>query len=162
MARRRRSYKRSSKCPEPINTLLDIAGAATLGLYVKHKVKKDFQNGCGEESAKAAAAVFGMGSMRGGSRGIIHFGGLVGLNSALKNIERQKYVVSTTDQPPVIPLIEKKQSIINPVKPGLWREYCEDGAPYGISPNDYSCADDYNDALINAKSKMAERNNSIV
>lgn len=33
--------RKSSKCPEPINTLLDIAGAATLGLYVKHKVKKD-------------------------------------------------------------------------------------------------------------------------
>ena len=38
MAKRRKS----SKCPEPINALLDVAGAATLGLYVKHKVKKDF------------------------------------------------------------------------------------------------------------------------
>ena len=43
MAKRRKS----SKCPEPINALLDVAGAATLGLYVKHKVKKDFEHGCG-------------------------------------------------------------------------------------------------------------------
>ena len=54
MAKKRR-YKKSS-CPDPINAFLDIAGAATLGMYVKHRVKKDFEAGCGEESAKAAAA----------------------------------------------------------------------------------------------------------
>lgn len=27
--------RKSSKCPEPINTLLDVAGAATLGGAVK-------------------------------------------------------------------------------------------------------------------------------
>ena len=84
MAKRRKP----SKFPEPINSFLDIAGAATLGLYVKHKVKKDFENGCGEESAKAAVAVFGMGSMRRGSQGRINLGGLIGLNSALKDIKR--------------------------------------------------------------------------
>ena len=96
MAKRRKS----SKCPEPINALLDVAGAATLGLYVKHKVKKDFEHGCGEESAKAVAMVFGMGSMRGGSRGTINLGGLVGLNSALKDIGLQQAASNTYDSQP--------------------------------------------------------------
>lgn len=68
------------------------------GLYVKHKVKKDFEHGCGEESAKAAAMVFGMGSMRGGSRGTINLGGLVGLNSALKDIGLQQAASNTYDK----------------------------------------------------------------
>lgn len=105
MAKRRKS----SKCPEPINTLLDVAGAATLGLYVKHKVKKDFESGCGEESAKAAAMVFGMGSMRRGSQGTINLGGLVGLNSALKDIERQQ-AASTYDSQPYVSPIEPSKS----------------------------------------------------
>ena len=63
MAKRRKL----SKGPDPINTFLDIADAVTLGLYAKHKIKKDFENGHGDESIKAAAMVFGMGSMRKGS-----------------------------------------------------------------------------------------------
>lgn len=153
---RRKTYKRSSKCPEPINTLLDIAGAATLGLYVKHKVKKDYQNGCGEESAKAAAAVFGMGSLRSGSRGTINLGGLLGLNSALKDINRQDGTVQIHGATSFANPIEKEQAIRNPVKPGMWREHCEDGSAYGISPYDYESADDYADALNQAKSKPLE------
>ena len=96
MAKRRKS----SKCPEPINALLDVAGAATLGLYVKHKVKKDFEHGCGEESAKAAAMVFGMGSMRRGSQGTINLGGQV-IVGRIKGVER----------PPLAPLIPTKTGV---------------------------------------------------
>lgn len=160
LARKRKTYKRSSKCPEPINTLLDFAGAATLGLYVKHKVKKDYQNGCGEESAKAAAAVFGMGSLRGGSRGMINLGGLMGLNSALKDIDRQKGTVQIADQPSFVSPIVKEQAIKNQAIPGMWRDHCEDGSEYGISPYDYVSADDYADALNHAKSKRPEKDNA--
>lgn len=37
MAKRRKSRK-SSKCPEPINTLLDIAGGVTMGIIADHNV----------------------------------------------------------------------------------------------------------------------------
>lgn len=147
MAKRRKS----SKCPEPINTLLDVAGAATLGLYVKHKVKKDFENGCGEESAKAAAMVFGMGSMRRGSQGKINLGGLVGLNSALKDIERQQAASTYDSQPYVSPIEPPIPAIKKPAKTGLWREHCEDGSQYGLYPENFSTADDYADALRSAK-----------
>lgn len=148
MAKRRKS----SKCPEPFNTLLDIAGAATMGLYVKHKVKKDFENGSGEESAKAAAMVFGMGAMHRGSRGTINLGGLMGLNSALKDIARQQassYVHN--NRPYFSPIEPPSPAIKKPVKTGLWRERCEDGSQYDLYPENFATADDYEDALKEAK-----------
>lgn len=151
MAKRRKGYK-SSKCPEPINTMLDLAGALTLGLYTKHRIKKDFAKGEGEESAKAAGMVFGMGSMRGGSRGIINLGGLWGLNSALKDIEKKQDVQSiSSDTPFVDKVLETPKKTTPQVKKYLWRNYCEDGSSYGIHPCDYETADEYFDALDEAK-----------
>lgn len=147
---RRKKYKKSNG-PDPINFFLDIAGAATLGMYVNHKVKKDFQSGCGEESAKAAAAVFGFGSMKRGSQGIINLGGLMGLNSALKDIEKQSLSACLSNQTAFVSPVEKQQAISQPVKSGMWRDCCEDGSAYGVSPYDYDTADDYEDALLEAK-----------
>lgn len=137
MAKRRRKNK-SSKCPDPINTMLDLAGALTLGLYTKHKIKKDFAKGEGEESAKAAGMVFGLGSMRSGSRGIINLGGLIGLNSALKEIEKQQNI----QHPPFSNKILDARVEPTPViKKYMWRNHCEDGSIYGINPCDYETAD---------------------
>ena len=122
---------------------------------MKHKVKKDFEHGCGEESAKAAAMVFGMESMRGGSRGTINLGGLVGLNSALKDIGQQQAASNTYDsQPYVSPIEPPTPAIKKPAKIGLWREHCEDGSQYGLYPENFSTADDYADALKTAKEEM--------
>lgn len=144
--------KTSSKCPEPINTLLDIASAVTLGLYVKHNIQKDFENGCGGESAKAAAAVLGMRSMRRGSPGRIALGGVIGLNSALKDIKRQESASNTDSTQNHVRQTERMPVICRPAKIGLWREHCEDGSAYGIFPIDYETADDYEEALNVAKS----------
>ncbi len=143
--------RKSSKCPEPLNTMIDIAGAITMGLFARSKIKRDFEKGEGEESARAAAMVFGLGSMHKGSRGIMNLGGLIGLNSGLKSIAKKhtqyiaepKYINKISEPP-------KKQT---PVRKNMWREYCEDGTPYGIDPNDFSSADEYADALNNAKRK---------
>ena len=86
MAKRRKSSRGS----DPLDTIVDLAGAVTMGLYARHKIKKDFEKGQGEESAKAGSMVLGYGAMRGGSRGLISLGGLIGLNSGLKSIERQQ------------------------------------------------------------------------
>ena len=148
MAKRRKS----SKGPDPINAFLDIAGATTMGLYVKHKVKKDFEHGCGKESAKAAAMVFGMGSTRRGSQGTINLGGLVGLNSALKDIERQQATTYIDTSRPYVSPIEPPTPVIKkPVKTGLWRGHCGDGSQYGLYPGNFATADDYADALQAAK-----------
>lgn len=157
MAKRKRGYKKS-KCPEPINTMLDIAGALTLGLYTKHKIKKDFENGEGEESAKAAGMVFGMGSMRGGSRGIINLGGLIGLNSALKDIERKQNAQYNASNPPFVDkVMDEPKAKAAQIRKYLWRDHCEDCSPYGINPNDYETADEYNDALVDAKHNLTSQ-----
>ena len=158
---KKRRYKKSS-CPDPINAFLDIAGAATLGMYVKHRVKKDFEAGCVEESAKAAAAVFGLGSMKRGSQGTINLGGLIGLNSALKDIERQNLSSLSSEQPPFVSPIEKKPAIQYPVKTGIWRESCEDGSAYGVSPEDYDNADDYEDALRSANQASSTQHDTCI
>ena len=148
MARRRKS----SKCPEPLNTMIDIAGAVTMGLYAKHKIKKDFEKGCGEESAKAGTMVFGYGALRGGSRGIMSLGGLIGLNSGLKDIERNQQNPQIYETPFIDKVSDAPKSTPKKVNHNLWREKCEDGSMYGLDPYSFSSADDYEDALNQAKS----------
>lgn len=155
--RRKRGRQRKGQCPEPINTMIDLAGAAAMGLYVNHKVKKDFRNGCGEESAKAAAAVYGIGAMHSGSKGMISLGGLVGLNSALNSVQNQQTQQTCLGRPtPYISSIEPPSPAIKyPAKAGIWREHCEDGTEYGLDPLDFESADDYEAALQEAKDKVA-------
>lgn len=142
--------KKQSKCPEPINALLDLAGAVTLGLYAKNKIKRDFEKGAGEESLAAGTAVFGRGAMRRGSQGIINLGGLIGLNLGLKSIERKQ--VSNYQY---VQVKSKKSNYLDEPKErtsiNIWKTTCEDGSSFGLCPDDYSSADDYQDALNNAK-----------
>lgn len=88
MAKRRRSRK-SSKCPEPLNSMIDIAGAVTMGLVSRAMVKKDIKKGQGRESANAARTVYGLGALRSGSEGLISLGGLMGVESAVRSAERE-------------------------------------------------------------------------
>lgn len=152
---KRRTYKKSSKCPEPFNTLIDLAAAATLGAYVRHKVKKDYAQGKGEESAKAAALVFGAGSLRRGSSGVMNLGGLIGLNSALKDISREQENASfrTTETPFVDKVSYSPTKTVKPLRKNIWREHCEDGSAYNIDPINYNTADEYEEALLEAKNK---------
>lgn len=157
MAKRRKSY-RSSKCPDPINGMLDLAAALTLGLYTKHKIKKDFEKGEGEESAKAAGMVFGLGAMRGGSRGIMNLGGLIGLNSALKDIDRKQQSKYIPSEPPYVDKVLDAPKTVKPhINKHLWRRHCEDGSAYGIDPQNYDTADAYYDALNEAKQGSAQK-----
>lgn len=153
----KRHGKRSSKGPDPINALIDLAGAVALGAYVNHEVKKDYENGNGEASAKAAATVFGSGSLARGSRGIINLGGFIGLNSALKDIEKKndlKNVHNSCFSPKDINNCNRSSSF--PVRKNLWRDYCEDGSKYGLNPNDFESPDDYEDALNLKKSEACK------
>lgn len=152
---KRRNYKKSSKNLGPLDTFIDLAGAVTLGAYVKHKVKKDYSRGEGEASAKAAASVLGVGALRRGSSGLISLGGLIGLNSALKDIDNAQN--KTHFRPIEAPFVDKVSDTplgtMKPLRKNLWREYCEDGSKYGINPMDYDSADEYEEALNKAKSE---------
>ena len=158
--RRRKNY---SKCPEPLNTLIDILGAVALGTYARHKVKEDYKSGHGEESIKAAALVYGSGALRSGSQGIINLGGLVGVSKGIDDIKRMQddYTApsSTVNNASFVPDKETKGQTPNVEKqPGnnRWRKHCEDGTIYGINPENFSSADDYAQALYDAKNLQNE------
>lgn len=154
MSKRKKTYRKSSKCPEPLNTLIDLAGAATLGAIVHSQIKRDYARGKGDASALAAAMVYGAGAFRTGTAGTLSLGGLLGLNSALKDIEREQLTRRVSYVPPFKDKISGvKVHESPPLRKNLWRDHCEDGSAYGIDPNDYSSPDDYNEALTLAKSK---------
>lgn len=161
MAKRRRN---SSKCPEPLNTMIDILGAVALGAYTRHKIKEDYRSGHGEESVKAAMMVYGSGALRNGSRGIISLGGLHGLKKGIDDINRmernQAASISTASTTHSIPDEEILGSVRKPTKSpqnNLWRMHCEDGSMYGVNPDDYNSADEYEQALLDAKSGPSDQ-----
>ena len=161
MGKRRSSYKKSTKCPEPLNTLVDLAGAATLGAIVRAQIKRDYRNGQGDESVKAAAMVFGAGSLRRGSEGIINLGGLMGLNSALRSIKRDQSIrrnQTVAQKPPDQDAHSSAETRNNPfTRKNVWRDYCEDGSAYGIDPKSFDSPDDYCEALTKAKAELSSK-----
>ncbi len=150
---KRKKYS-ASKCPEPLNTMIDLAGAIAMGAFTKHQIKKDYFRGCGAESVKAATMVYGMGAMRRGSSGLIALGGLNGINSAIRDIERseataRRHVSAFDDGISFSPYKTNDNRY-------AWRLNCEDGSAYGVSPEDYETRDAYNMALSKAKGGQPE------
>lgn len=149
MAKRRK--KKKSTDLGPLGTMIDIAGAAALGAYAKHKIKKDYQKGEGPESLAAATMVFGSQAMRRGPAGTLGLGGLLGVNSALKDIERQERNAQARLH------IASYEAGTDPYsyKPNdnryAWRLNCEDGSEYGIYPEDYETRDEYHAAIHREK-----------
>lgn len=156
-----RKYQKSPKCPDVVNGFLEICGAAALGIYVKQKVRKDFENGHGSDSVKAAAAVFGSGSLRKGRQGRINLGGLIRLNSALKEMEKNNATASRHPHFQDADSRKKVATIDQPHEAGIWRKHCEDGSGYGLFPEDFNSADDYQDALEAAKHRSIEESNHL-
>ncbi len=135
--------------------MLDIAAAATMGLYVNHRIKRDYKKGCGSESAAAAGMVFGRSAFRRGTEGAVGLGGMIGLSTALNSLEKQQnqrkrrqYGKHPSYVNPIEPPTRANK---RPVKTGIWREHCEDGSAYGLDPENFVSADDYVDALSMAK-----------
>lgn len=154
MAKRKKSYS-ATKCPEPLNTMIDLAGALAMGAFAKHQIKKDYRRGQGAESVKAATMVYGMGAMRRGSEGLISLGGLYGVNSAIRDIEKSEAAARRRV------LVYDDGIDFPPYKTNdnryAWRLNCEDGTPYGVSPLDYETRDAYNRALSLAKGGQPEK-----
>ena len=153
MAKRKRKKKTDLG---PLDTMIDIAGAAAMGAYVKHKNKQEYKNGHGEESIRAATMVYGHGAMRRGSAGRIALGGLYGVNSAIKDIERQEAQNRQS--------IQARQVAHRAYDDGIslssyktndnryaWRLNCEDGSAYGIYPKDFETREAFNKAIQRAK-----------
>lgn len=142
----------SSGYPDPISGALSLLGAVAMGAYARHKVKRDYAKGEGEDSVKAAMAVFGPGSFRRGTAGAVSLGGLFGVNSAIKDINKS---AARPVSKPRAPRYDggPDLSVYNKTNDNryAWRLNCEDGSAYGIDPGNYETREAYNGALRDAK-----------
>ena len=138
--------------------MIDLAGAAAMGAFAKHKIKSDHAKGRGQASVEAAAVVYGMNAFRRSSAGLLALGGLYGVNSALKDIEKEEQrSKQTVRRHTYIPDdgIDLSFYKTNDNR-YAWRLNCEDGSGYGICPEDYESREEYNEALREAKEDFGE------
>ena len=124
----------------PLDFMIDLAGAGIMRSITKNRIIKDYKQGKGNESITAATAVFGHQALRRGTDGMLGLGGLRGVNSAIKEIERQeaaaRAIRAQAEQIPVYSTPSNDNS-------EAWRLNTEEGKTYGIDPNDYATREEY-------------------
>ena len=149
MAKRRRSSKRSSKCPEPLNTLIDIAAGLTMGAVASHMEKKYNYSKKGKINPYAVSAAKMAAGRMNSTEDILRTGAFLGAMGS--------FDVEADDAPSCKPYVPEDPvfSQIRETKVNdnryAWRLNCEDGSAYGISPYDYETRAAYNQALANAR-----------
>lgn len=150
MARRRKS-KKSSKCPEPFNTLIDIAGGIAMGAVASHMEKKYNYSKKGKINPYAVSAMgIASGRMK-STEDILRTGAILGAMGSfdVEADEAPSYRPYVPEDPVFREIRETK---VNDNR-YAWRLNCEDGSEYGISPHDYETRDEYNAAIREVKSK---------
>lgn len=133
MAKKRR--KKSSKCPEPFNTLIDLAAAATLDYVAYKRRQKRGGSKTKIDPYAAAGAAYGMGLID-DKEDLIKLGGMLGAMGAFDDDDNGSYTPAPTNN-------RNKYA---------WRMNCEDGSDYGIYPENYQTRQEYNEAIVSAKS----------
>lgn len=153
MAKRRKS-KKSSKCPEPFNTLIDIAGGIAMGAVASHMEKKYNYSKKGKINPYSVSAMGITSGRMKSTEDILRTGAILGAMGS--------FDVEADDAPAYRPYIpedpvfrEIRQTRVNDNR-YAWRMNCEDGSAYEVSPFDYETRDEYNDALRMAKAGEIE------
>lgn len=132
--------KKSSKCPEPFNTMIDIAAGLTMAAIASSKEKKHNYSARGKRNPYAVSAV-GMATGRiKNTEDIIRTGAILGAMGSFDD-----------DDVCDAPLFSTGSFVYTNDNCYAWRLNCEDGSDYGISPEDYETRDEYNEALHNKK-----------
>lgn len=149
MAKRRRGSKKSSKCPEPFNTLIDIAAGLTMGAVANHMEKKYNYSKKGKINPYAVSAAKMAAGRMNSTEDILRTGAVLG---AMGSFDVEADEVPTykpyVPEDPVFSQIRETKVNDNRY---AWRLNCEDGSAYGVSPYDYETRAAYNQALANAR-----------
>ena len=149
MAKRRRSSKKSSKCPEPFNTLIDIAAGLTMGAVANHMEKKYNYSKKGKINPYAVSAAKMAAGRMNSTEDILRTGAVLGAMGS--------FDVEADDIPAYKPYVPEDPvfSQIRETKVNdnryAWRLNCKDGSAYGVSPYDYETRAAYNQALATAR-----------
>ena len=146
---KRRKKKKSSKCPEPFNTLIDIAAGLTMGAIADRMEKKYHYTKKGKINPYAVSA-FGLASGRMKStEDILHTGAFLGAMGSF-DVDTSdpdaphSYIL---DDPIFYDIPEAK---VNDNR-YAWRLNCEDGSEYGVFPEDYETREEYHEAIHREK-----------
>ena len=149
MARRKKYSRKSSKCPEPINTMIDLAAGLTMGVVASHMEKKYHYSKKGKINPYTVSAIgLATGKMK-STKDILRTGAVLGAMGS--------FDVEADDVPTYKPYVPEDPvfSQIRETKVNdnryAWRLNCEDGSAYGISPYDYETRAAYNQALANTR-----------
>lgn len=156
MAKKRR--KKSSKCPEPFNTLIDLAAGATMNAIANKMEEKHHYRKRGVPNPYRVSA-FGLSSGRlRKTEDIIRLGGFLGAMGSFDPDDTETSDYSHTpsykhsyyiDEPWEFDNMQVSTSTNN--NKYAWRMNCEDGSTYGIYPHNYETRQAYNSALAKAK-----------
>ena len=141
--------RKSSKCPEPFNTLIDIAAGITMNAVANHMEKKYNYRKKGKINPyKVSAWGLGTGKMN-STEDILRTGAFLGAMGS--------FDVEADEPPSYRPYVpedpvfsEIRQTKVNDNR-YAWRLNCEDGSEYGIYPHNYETKAAYNEALRAAK-----------
>lgn len=157
---KRRKYKKSSKCPEPFNTLIDIASAISMNAIANKMEKKYHYSQKGKINPyKVAAFKIGTDEFE-TTEEIIRTGcflGAMGSFDVEADPSRQHYkMINVVPEDPIFNQIKYSSTINNKY---AWRLNCEDGSEYGIDPCNYETRDEYTNALKEAKMDGCNDNN---
>lgn len=146
----KKKYKRkSSKCPEPFNTLIDIAAGITMGAVADHMEKKYHYSAKGKINPYAVSAMGLASGKMNSTEDILRTGAFLGAMESF-DVEADG-VPSSHSYIPEDPVFRQiREAKVNDNR-YAWRLNCEDGSAYGVSPYNYETRAAYNEALKAAK-----------
>lgn len=146
MAKRKNGgRKNSSKCPEPLNTMIDIAGGLAMGAIASKMEKKYHYRAKGKINPYAASAMgIATGRIR-GTNDILRMGAYLGAAGSFDvQADPPRVKARTTSGDRALYEIHPPARQNNKY---AWRLNCEDGSAYGVNPNDFETRDAYNRAI---------------
>ena len=145
---RRNHKKNSKKCPEPLNTLIDIAGGLAMNAVSDHMEKKYHYSKKGKINPyKVSAVGIASGRMK-STKDIVRTGAVLGALGSFdvdeEDIPEKRTYRSAAELDSGIVQSSTRNRY-------AWRLNCEDGTEYGIDPKDYETRELYHEALSKAK-----------
>lgn len=154
MAKKKKYKRKSSKCPEPFNTLIDIAAGITMGAVADHMEKKYRYSEKGKINPYAVSAMgLASGRMK-STEDILRTGAFLGAMGSF-DVEADG-ITSSHSYIPEDPVFRQiRETKVNDNR-YAWRLNCEDGSAYGVSPYNYETRAAYNEALKAAKAGVED------
>jgi hypothetical protein len=139
--RRTKSSRRSGKCPEPFNALIDIAGGIAMNAVANKMEQKHQYHKRGVPNPYKASA-YGIASGRiKSTEDIIRLGGALGFMGAFDDDADTSLKYGN--------IVSKMPS--KSANKYAWRLNCEDGSKFGLSPENFETRKEYNEALSRAR-----------